>query len=118
MASRAFIDVQFVSYFVGEFKALDIFSIDFNVWGMAISGNIAVIGSPGVVFTFEKNTQGIWNQTMHIVPTNISQGALFGFSVDIENNDNDYLIVVGAYHDQEDGSGGLLLFFGETKLCG
>lgn len=66
-----------------------------------VAGDSYYGGRTGVVFVHEKDSSGVWNQTMQITPPNIDVQAQFGQSLSTDGN----LLVVGAPNDRElDGS--------------
>ncbi|XMO87071.1 T9SS type A sorting domain-containing protein [Algibacter sp. AS12] len=76
-------------------------------WSIGVNGNHVVVGSNqdnefrGAAYTFERNANGIWNQTQKLIASNAFPGDRFGQDVDIDGN----RIVVGS-HLKDIGSQG------------
>jgi len=72
-----------------------------------------VIGSPlendvtGAIYIYEKDDNGVWNETIKFVPNGIQQEAYFGRSVAIDGR----IIVVGASNDGENEEGSVYIFY-------
>ncbi len=89
---------------------------DFGI-SVSISGNYAIIGAnyededaiggntlsaAGSAYIFERNESGYWNQVQKIVPLDRNIDDFFGYSVGISGK----YAIVGAYHEDEDATGG------------
>ena len=78
------------------------FDTDYKVDGVAISGNVAVVGSPeennytGDIYVYEKDSSEVWSQTEHIFPSDIGEDDQFGRYVNIDGD----VIVVGSFDYQ------------------
>jgi len=100
-------DVHFFSFNNGSFDLVTKIDIGYEGWDIAMNDNTVVVGSPygndgtGAIYIYEKDDNGVWNETMKIVPNDIQQGAVFGYFVAIDGN----VIVVGATNDGENGEG-------------
>lgn len=83
-------------------------------FSIAVSGDTAVVGAPsdwnangvlaGAVYVFVKSgvgSQAVWTQQAKIVPSGVTAGDYFGYSVDIDGD----TLVAGAQGD--DGAGGI-----------
>mmetsp|Transcript_26118 Transcript_26118/g.55099 ORF Transcript_26118/g.55099 Transcript_26118/m.55099 type:complete len:103 (-) Transcript_26118:73-381(-) len=82
----------------GSFEFFTKIDIEYDDVDIAMSDKVVVIGSPrendstGAIYIYEKDDNRIRKETMKIVPSDIRQGASFGFSVAIDGN----VIAVGA----------------------
>jgi hypothetical protein len=77
---------------------------------IAIDGDVAIVGATGdnengtlsgAVYAFHRGKDGVWAEEQKLLATDGSANDLFGFSVDLLND----LAIVGAYRDNENGSG-------------
>jgi len=110
VVTRDFIDIQFFSYTKSSFQAVMKIDIDYEVSAVAMSDNTAVVGSEdksstGTVYIYGKDQNGIWNETMRIVPTGIGD-ASFGCSVAINGD----VMIVGARSDGDAGQGSAYIY--------
>ncbi|WP_178989585.1 T9SS type A sorting domain-containing protein [Winogradskyella schleiferi] len=84
-------------------------------WSIGVNGNQVVVGSNqdnefrGAAYTFERNANGIWNQTQKLIASNAFPGDRFGQDVDIDGN----RIVVGSHlkHIGSQGDDGAAYIF-------
>ena len=74
------------------------------VGSVAVCGDVVAAGNAyedrdwiGAAYVFERDSKGTWNETTHIVPSNIEKGAEFGSSISIDGD----LMVVGAPNDRD-----------------
>ena len=83
-------------------------------WSVSVHGSRIVIGdpaheslnpyvpnNPGAIYIFEEDTSGNWQEVAQLFASDIDQGQLFGWSVDIDDNQ----IITGAYGEIRDSSG-------------
>ncbi len=73
---------------------------------VAVDGNVMVVGAyyepgGGAAYVFERSG-GTWNQTGKLTASDRADGDYFGYSVSVSGS----TIVVGAYEEDEDASGG------------
>ncbi len=102
---------------VQKIVASDRASNDNFGWSVSISGDYIIVGayrededlagantlsSAGSAYIFERDGGGVWNEVQKIVASDRDAGDSFGYSVSISG---DYL-VVGAFGESEDESGG------------
>lgn len=69
---------------------------------VSAQGDQRAISSAGMVYVFERNNSGVWNETQTIVASDAAQDDLFGLALSLSNN----YAVVGAYLEDDDVSGG------------
>jgi len=112
-------DIHFFSVLDGVFEITTKIDIDYPTGSgstsIAINNSTVVIGSPGnswdtnytgAAYVYQEDENGIWSETMSIVPNDIRQEASFGSSLDVDGN----IMVVGASNDGENGQGSVYIY--------
>jgi len=107
------VDVHFFAFINDNFDLVTKIDIDYYGGNVAMNDNMVVIGSPyenydtGAIYMYEKDDNGIWKETMKIVPNDIQQDTTyFGISVAIDGN----VIVVGTLENGKNKEGSVYVY--------
>ena len=70
-------------------------------------GAVGENDNAGAIYMFERNSSGIWNQTIHVPFFNTNHPAMFGNLIDIDVD----VLVVGTTYDQDVWTGSAYIYY-------